>query len=270
MSTANAPLEIGRVRLTVNDIETVGAFYEQALGLKRMHSDATTASFGAGGRVLVDLTADPTARRASPREAGLFHTALLLPSRADLAAWLRHAVASRLALQGASDHLVSEAIYLADPEGNGIEVYTDRPREGWTAADGSIRMATDPLDLDDLAAQARAPWTGAPDGTVIGHVHLRVGAVPEAEAFYAGTLGFAVTAHYPGAAFFGAGGYHHHLGANVWNSRGAGQRSPSTGLAGVELLADADSLAAIAARTGGKTEVSDPWGTVITLTRKAA
>lgn len=270
MSTAHAPLEIGRVRLTVNDIAKVGAFYAQALGLQKIHSDATTASYGAGGRVLVELIADPAARRASPREAGLFHTAFLLPSRADLAAWLHHASASRLPLQGASDHLVSEAIYLADPEGNGIEVYADRPRDGWTKADGSIKMATDPLDFDDLAVQARAPWTEAPTGTVVGHVHLQVGAVPEAEAFYAGTLGFAVTAHYPGAAFFGSGGYHHHLGANVWNSRGAGQRSPSTGLAGVELLADADSLAAITAKTGGKTEVADPWGTVISLTRKAA
>ena len=191
-----------------------------------------------------------------------------MPDRAALARWLHHAAATRLPLQGASDHKVSEAIYLADPEGNGIEVYVDRPRSAWIASDGAIQMATDPLDLDDLAATADGPWTGAPDGTVVGHVHLQVGDVAQAQAFYSGTLGFPVTANYPGAAFYGAGGYHHHLATNVWNSRGAGPRTPSTGLTSVEIMADGPSLAAITAKTGGQITLSDPWGTQITLKEK--
>ena len=270
MSTATAPMEIGRVTLTVRDLPRTADFYARALGLEKLAADTAEVSLGAGNRALVTLVADPAARQHSAREAGLFHTAFLLPSRAALGAWVHHASNTRLPVQGASDHKVSEALYLADPEGNGIEIYVDRPRSAWTRADGSIQMTTDPLDINDLAAAATAPWAGAPDGTVVGHVHLQVGAVPEAEAFYAGTLGFAITAHYPGAAFYGSGGYHHHLATNVWNSRGATARSPSTGLAAVEILADPTSLAAITARSGGATDLVDPWGTRITLTAKAA
>lgn len=270
MSTASAPMEIGLVRLIVRDLPRVADFYATALGLEKLSSDASQVTLGAGNRALVKLTADKAARVRSPREAGLFHTAFLLPKRADLGAWVHHASDSRLPVQGASDHKVSEAIYLADPEGNGIEIYIDRPRIAWTDASGAIAMTTDQLDVPDLAASARGPWRGAPDGTVVGHVHLQVGNVPEAEAFYAKGLGFAITAHYPGAAFYGSGGYHHHFATNIWNSRGAGPRQPGTGLAGVEVLADAGSLAAIKARMGAKTTLSDPWGTEITLTEKAA
>lgn len=269
MSTATAPMEIGTVTLTVRDLSRSADFYARALGLEKLNSDGTEAALGAGQRVLVRLIADPAARERSPREAGLFHTAILLPDRAALGAWVHHASATRLPVQGASDHRVSEAIYLADPEGNGIEIYADRPRAAWTKPDGSIHMTTDPLDIDDLAASARGPWKGAPDGTTVGHVHLQVGDVKQAEAFYAGTLGFAITAHYPGAAFYGAGGYHHHFATNVWNSRGAGARTPSTGLTAVEILADAASAAAIAAKAGRMTDLTDPWGTRIIVSEKA-
>lgn len=268
MHTAAAPMEIGRVTLTVHDLARSADFYARALGLAKLTADAAQVTLGAGNRALITLIADPAARLRSPREAGLFHTAFLLPDRAALARWLHHVASTRLPLQGASDHKVSEAIYLADPEGNGIEVYVDRPRAQWTKQDGSIQMATDPLDLDDLAAAADGTWTGAPDGTVVGHVHLQVGDVAQAQAFYTGTLGFPVTATYPGAAFYGSGGYHHHLATNVWNSRGAGPRTPSTGLTNVEILADATALAAIAARSDGQTRLTDPWGTQITLTEK--
>lgn len=263
MSTATAPLEIGHVALTVNDLSAVEAFYRDALGLSRLGGEGGVARLGAGGRAFLELREDRQAPRADPREAGLFHMAFLLPSRAALARWIVHAAERRLPLQGASDHLVSEAIYLADPEGNGIEVYVDRPREAWLRTrDGAIRMATERLDLQALAREADGPWTGAPEGTVVGHVHLQVGDVAEAERFYAGTLGFDVVAHYPGASFLGSGGYHHHLGANVWNSRGAGRRrQPATGLAEVGILADPAELDAILARGGGATELSDPWGT---------
>lgn len=270
MSTASAPMDIGRVTLTVHDLPRTADFYARALGLEKLAADKAEVTLGAGNRALVTLVADAAARRHSPREAGLFHTAFLMPSRAAFGAWVHHASTSRLPVQGASDHKVSEALYFADPEGNGIEIYVDRPRSEWTRPDGSIHMTSDPLDIDDLAAAARTPWAGAPEGTVVGHVHLQVGAVPEAEAFYAGTLGFAITAHYPGAAFYGSGGYHHHLATNVWNSRGATTRSPSTGLTAVEILADPASLAAITARTGGATDLADPWGTRIILTAKAA
>jgi catechol 2,3-dioxygenase len=130
-------------------------------------------------------------------------------------------------------------------------------------------MSTEALDLNDVARSAEAAWNGAPDGMVVGHVHLQVGDVKTAEGFYADTLGFDIVTHYPGASFLGSGGYHHHLGANVWNSRGAAQRTfPSTGLADLEILADGDSIAAIVAKTGGRLDLADPWGTPITITAK--
>ena len=269
MPTSTAPIEIGRVALTVNDIDSVAAFYQSALGLEPLGADGATRRLGAGGRTLLELRADTAARRASPREAGLFHTAFLMPDRPALARWLVHAAESGHRLQGASDHLVSEAIYLADPEGNGIEVYVDRPRDQWPHEHGKLRMATDPLDLNALARDADGPWRGAPEGMVVGHVHLQVGAVPEAEAFYAGQLGFEITTHYPGAAFYGSGGYHHHLATNVWNSRGAGTRAyPSTGLADLELRAAPAEYDRIAASAGSA--LTDPWGTSVTVALKAA
>lgn len=259
MSTAAAPLEIGTVRLTVNDLAKVSDFYARAIGLEKLGGDGTTTRLGAGDRVLLELTQDRAARKSSPREAGLFHTAFLLPSRAALGAWVHHASESRLPVQGASDHLVSEAIYFADPEGNGIEIYSDRPRETWRGPDGKIKMATDPLDIPDLAAAATAKWQGAPDGTTVGHIHLQVGNVADAEAFYVGDLGLNVMAHYPGAAFMASGGYHHHIGANIWNSRGAGVRQGGTGLSGFTLRADT---------LPARTRVTDPWGIEIEFTGK--
>lgn len=268
MSTASAPVEIGSVTLTVRDLPRMAEFYQSALGLHRFSSDGAEVRLGAGNRVLLTLRGDPQVRVASPREAGLFHTAFLMPSRRALAEWLIHAAESGVPLQGASDHKVSEAIYLADPEGNGIEVYVDRPRLAWYGADGKIAMSTDGLNLNALAQAAAAPFTGAPEGAVVGHVHLQVGDVPQAEAFYNGLLGLEITAHYPGAAFYGSGGYHHHIATNVWNSRRAGPRDlPATGLAEVEFLADDASLAAIYAG-GGAAQMADPWGTPLRLTRK--
>jgi catechol 2,3-dioxygenase len=270
MSTASAPLEIARVALVVHDLPAVTAFYQRLLGLSTLSEGADRVSLGADGRTLIELIGDPAARRAGPDEAGLFHTAFLMPSRAALGRWLIHAADSRVQLQGASDHLVSEAIYLSDPEGNGIEVYADRPRDRWHGPDGAIRMATERLDLNDLARAADAHWSGAPEGLVVGHVHLQVGAVPEAEAFYAGQLGMPVMARYPGAAFYGSGGYHHHIATNVWNSRGAGRRQgPATGLAELVLSADAGELAALRARAGSD-HLRDPWGTAVTVEPKAA
>jgi catechol 2,3-dioxygenase len=275
-ATANAPLRIGRVALTVHDLDRVGAFYQEALGLQWIAGDANSLRLGAGATVLVELRRDPDAPRASTREAGLFHTAFLLPARTDLGRWLTHAARTRLPIQGASDHLVSEAVYLADPEGNGIEVYADRPRAEWRWADGAIVMATEALDVQGLMTDGDGEaWRGAPEGTTVGHVHLQVGAIPAADAFYGTLLGFALTCRYPGASFFGAGGYHHHFGANVWNSRGARMRPErTTGLAEVEVVAaDAAILAAIGGRAQGtpldaapgRLALRDPWGTKIAI-----
>jgi catechol 2,3-dioxygenase len=270
MSTASAPVEISRVALTVNDLTKVADFYRRTLGLVDLAQSSDRVALGTAGRVLIDLTGDPKARRADPREAGLFHTAFLMPSRAALARWLVHVADAGVQLQGASDHIVSEAIYLADPEGNGIEVYADRPRDRWLGPDGSIKMATERLDLNGLARAADGRWDGAPEGLVVGHVHLQVGAIPEAEAFYAGVLGLPVMARYPGAAFYGSGGYHHHIATNVWNSRGAGLRSlPATGLTELVLATDPTEQTALLGR-GGSVHMRDPWGTAVTLEPKAA
>lgn len=278
---SETPFSIGRVALTVHDLDAVGAFYERAVGLARLGGDGESARYGApsgapsgaGDATLLELRRDPAARRRSPREAGLFHTAFLLPARGDLARWTNHAIADRTPLAGASDHGVSEAFYLSDPEGNGVEIYADRPAATWRRSAAGIEMVTEPLDVGDLRASAGdAAWRGVPEGATVGHVHLQVGTIPAAEAFYFGVLGLPVTARYPGGSFYAADGYHHHLATNVWNSRGAGARSyPSTGLADVEIRLDPARRAAIAARAGvadpgqGPLELRDPWGTAITL-----
>lgn len=270
MSTATAPIDVSHVALTVHDLAAMRAFYQSALGLQPLSSDGTAVRLGVGGATLVELRPDRAARRASPREAGLFHTAFLLPDRAALARWLIHAANSGVPLQGASDHLVSEAIYLADPEGNGIEIYADRPRSAWHHADGSVKMATEALDLNALAQSADGPWNTAPADAVVGHVHLQVGDTTKAATFWRDVIGMPVMATYPGATFHGSGGYHHHIAANIWNSRGAEPRSfPATGLAELVLNAAEPEYQAIVARAGSAS-LADPWGTAISLVPKAA
>ena len=275
----DASLRVGTVTLTVHDLERVGRFYRDAVGLHDLGSDARSARLGTAEAVLLELRRDDHARPRSPRDAGLYHTAFLLPNRADLGRWMRHAARDRLPIQGASDHGVSEAVYLADPEGNGIEIYCDRPRDTWTWSGNIVAMRTDSLDVDAVMREASTvPWDGVPDGTAVGHVHLKVGAIPLAEAFYAGVLGVPVTARYPGGSFFGADRYHHHLAANVWESRNAvPSLDPRTGLANVGLhVAELGTLDAVAGRAveaglpaerrGSVLFLRDPWGTCLTLT----
>jgi catechol 2,3-dioxygenase len=189
------------------------------------------ASLGVGSRELLRLTEVPGAT-PSTRETGLFHFALLLPDRPSLARWLAHAARERVPLVGLSDHFVSEALYLSDPDGHGIEIYWDRPREVW---DGQVaaRMTTLPLDVDSLLGELQdprsAPFDGLPAGTVMGHVHLKVAAIADTVAFYRDALGFGLMARLGGqAAFLAAGGYHHHVGANTWESRGAPPPPPGS------------------------------------------
>jgi catechol 2,3-dioxygenase len=218
---------IGAVQLTVADLDRAREFYERAIGLRMIGEEGDdngpTLRLGAGATTVVELIGDPDAPPRRRGTTGLFHLAILVPTRLDLAGALRRVVGAGGPLAGASDHLVSEALYLADPEGNGIEIYRDRPREEWRRVDGQIEMATLPLDLDSLLAeQDEGQSPDAPTGTRIGHVHLHVADLAAAEEFYAGVLGFDVTVRgYPGALFLSAGGYHHHIGVNTWAGEGA-------------------------------------------------
>jgi len=216
----------------VSDLERSLDFYRRAVGLTVRARDGGSVSLGAGERELLVLVEEPGARKASGY-TGLYHFALLLPQRADLALWLAHAARDRVALTGLSDHFVSEALYLSDPDGHGIEIYWDRPREVWEGQ-VSERMTTLPLDVDSLLGELEdprsAPFERLPAGTVMGHVHLKVARIPETIAFYRDVLGFALMAQLgPYAAFLSAGGYHHHLGANTWESAGA--PTPPPGMA---------------------------------------
>jgi catechol 2,3-dioxygenase len=253
---------IGTVRLTVADLARSSQFYEQAIGLSATEqSDGTVALGPPGGASLIELRGDSSAPALDRRATGLFHLAVLLPTRADLALALIRLARARWPLDGASDHLVSEALYLSDPDGNGIEIYRDRPRSEWPHSDGQLQMATIPLDLDDVLESAMTPETGppappevpatVPDGTRIGHVHLQVSELADTEAFYSGVLGLDVMVRgYPGALFVSAGGYHHHIGLNTWHSAGSEPPAPgSVGLRSFELLlSDERSLEAVLAR----------------------
>ena len=227
---------LGPVRLRVADPEALAAFYRRALGLHDLPSSEGVARLGTlGGRPLVELVPDPDAPARPARSTGLFHQAILVPSRADLAQAIHRVSAAGWSFSGAADHLVSEALYLDDPEGNGIEIYRDRPRDEWSYAGGQLEMGTLALDLDGVLAAlpAGTPDEGMPDGTVMGHVHLQVSDIPEAEAFFHGVLGFdPMVRGYPGALFVAAGGYHHHFGLNTWGTRGA--PAPPPGVRGLE------------------------------------
>jgi catechol 2,3-dioxygenase len=276
---------LGPVALTVSDLAASRQFYEQAIGLQaRDQDDGTIALAAEDGRPLVVLRGDSAAPRLDRRATGLYHLAILLPTRLDLAFALARLAEARWPLDGASDHLVSEALYLSDPDGNGIEIYRDRSRDEWRYDNGMLQMSTLALDLRsvlDELEQASGPQAIAPAGTTIGHVHLQVADIPEAEAFYHGVLGFDVMVRgYPGALFVSAGGYHHHIGLNTWHS--AGSAPPAPGAVGLRnynvQLSDAAELAAVLARVRaagveitdvpGGALVRDPSGNGILLTAR--
>jgi catechol 2,3-dioxygenase len=229
--TIDPRTSIGAVRLGVSDIEGVAGFYRDAIGLQPLDSADGLVRLGAGDGPVIELSDEPDAPPRPAGTSGLFHLAILVPSRIELARALHRVAAAGARLSGASDHLVSEALYLSDPDGNGIEIYRDRPREEWPRRDGQIQMDTLPLDLDGVLGELRAEQDGGPaaEGTRVGHVHLNVGDLAAAEQFYSGTLGFEVTVRgYPGALFVSAGGYHHHVGLNTWAGQGAPPPPPGS------------------------------------------
>ena len=261
-----ATLRLGAVHLAVADLDRAVGFYQDSLGLRLHRRDDPSTALGAGEDDLVVLHEQPGARRAG-RHAGLFHYALLYPSREELARAVQRLGVTSTPITGASDHGVSEAIYLNDPDGNGIELYADRLREAWPppSADGErVGMFTRRLDVEDLLATTAGaqppPHAGA--GLRMGHVHLHVGDLAAASDFYTGVLGFELMATYPGAIFVAAGGYHHHVGLNTWRGEGVGPAPEGTvGLREWTIVLDADELARVRERAGlaGDGTIADPW-----------
>jgi catechol 2,3-dioxygenase len=253
---------IGKVRLRVADIDALATFYERVVGLRAVERDGQVARLGPeDGAPLIELESAPGAPAPPSFSTGLFHLAILVPDRVELARSLHRAAQAGWRLTGASDHLVSEALYLQDPEGNGIEIYRDRPRDQWNRDGDELRMATLPLDLEGVLGElppGEEGVNGMPAATTMGHVHLQVADIPAAEAFYNGGVGLDVMVRsYPGALFLAAGGYHHHLGVNTWQSQGA--PAPPEGALGLDrfelVFPDAASRDAAAERVA---ESGDP------------
>jgi catechol 2,3-dioxygenase len=276
-----ATTHVGPVTLLARDLAGLSAFYQRLLGLTPTAQTAGTVTLAAHGTPLLHLQAAPELPAAAVSRPGLYHTAFLLPTRADLGRWLAHA--ARLGLRiGSGDHLVSEAFYLNDPEGNGIEVYADRPRDTWTWRNGQVQMDTQAVDgaavlraagIDPQRLDTAPAYAGAPAGTAVGHVHLKVGNAAQAARFYTDALGLDVVADMGSAAFLSWGGYHHHLGLNEWHTAGQGRpAAPAAGLGGVDFVTeDLNALRAHLAGRDGVTDTpggvtfNDPWGNRVTV-----
>ena len=268
---------IGTVHLNVANLDNQLRFYQEVIGLQVHHNNGTTAGLGVGADDLLRLYATPDRQRVRGI-TGLYHFAILVPSRLQLAKSLRHLAETQTRLQGLSDHYVSEAIYLADPEGNGIEIYHDRPQADWYDANGDFVLNTAPMDVDGvmgtLAAQ-NATWEGLPAGTIMGHIHLHVAAIPQTETFYRQVLGMDIMTNIGSATFMSYDGYHHHVGANIWGGRAL----PSTPTLGLEkynlhshddsrlqtILANLDAIGTTITETDGTYTFHDPSHNQIVL-----
>jgi len=271
---------LGRVRLQVADLERSLVFYEKVLGLRVIRRTIDSVSLGPFGedREIVHLHQLKSARPVPRRGLlGLYHFAILLPDRAPLGRFVAH-LAEIGAHAGMSDHFVSEAVYLTDPDGLGIEVYADRPRDAWRYDERQLYMTTNHLDVDGLIAAAHGEqWTGMPAGTVLGHVHLYVDDIDKAAAFYHDALGFdKVVWSYPGALFLSAGGYHHHLGTNTWAKGAPRATDADARLLEWEIIVPSGKDTEEAARNvksagfdarpeNGEWVLTDPWGTSLRL-----
>lgn len=218
--TIDPQTKLDKVALKVANLAKLSQFYHEVIGLEILASTATKSHFGVAGKTLLTLEKLPAPLASTPK-TGLFHLAFLLPTRQNLGEALAHYLQVEAPLTGASDHGYSEAVYLTDPEGNGIEVYWDKPREDWTITDtGKIPGVTEEMDVKGVLGSAKNPWQGFSEGTVLGHVHLKVNNLDKTAAFYELGLGLTLTSDYgKQAKFFAAGNYHHHLGANTWQGR---------------------------------------------------
>ncbi|MEM9080425.1 MAG: VOC family protein [Verrucomicrobiota bacterium] len=273
------PLFVHSYELVVRDLERVSRYYQKAIGLELISSHLSGHVLGVGGVPLLTLEQDKTADVEPRRTAGLYHMAFLVPTREDLGRFLKHLVEEKISLDGSADHLVSEALYLSDPEGNGIEVYADRSHQVWEFdRGGHVRLDSKALDVRGLlAAAAKGPWEGLPARTGLGHIHLQVGDVPEAAQFYEGVMGMKVMARMKGAIFFATGDYHHHIGANVWHSEGALKRKRKmSGLKGYRMVYNdaaemekaiqtLDELEIVVTSSASGKVIEDPWGMRIEL-----
>jgi len=276
---SRTPMRIGQVSLRVRDVERMTDYYRRLLALRVVDRNGDTVRLGAGGVPLLSLVGDPKASRPLPGSAGLYHTAFLMPTRADLAHWIVHVIRNGIEVSGASDHAVSEAFYLDDPEGNGIEIYSDRPPESWAWDSGTVQMGTKQLDVDAIVSlidMKTSMYRTAPDALRIGHVHLRVGNLSMANAFYCDMIGFDPVRQRQGASFISSGRYHHHVGMNTWESAGAGKRDPgAAGLDWLSIEVERSRFGAMEGRlreggadvsvTEGGLETVDPWGTRVRL-----
>lgn len=267
---------MGAVELVTDDLAPMRSFYGDAVGLDVLEETSDHLSLGNDGEELLHITRADGLAVDDPSEAGLYHSAILYPDEQSLAATLLSiTTVAPVTYTGSADHAVSLAFYFSDPDGNGLELYVDTPADEWVWHDGLVQMGSAPLDPNAFIEEhLGATPTGSP--ATMGHVHLRVGDLDEARAFYADTLGFAVTAESTGALFYSAGGYHHHVATNTWSSVGAADRPESLGLGGLTVtLGSEDALAAVAERltdagTAFQQEASiitvdDPWGNTVRL-----
>lgn len=275
--------QVGLLSLTVADLERSLAYYTQAIGLALLERDGPRATLGVAGKPILLLEEQPGTNpwpRGGRSYTGLYHFAILLPSHADLGRWIRNWFELQMPFPGQGDHAVSQALYLEDPDGHGIEMYRDRPRDEWLWQDGQVQMTTGPVDIQGLLEAAEREgksWTGLPEGTHLGHMHLQVGDIPQAAAFYHDVLGFDIVAQMPSALFISAGGYHHHIGMNTWHNRGA-EPAPAASVRlrfftvdlpnaeALESVVDRIKVAGISfSRSGDVVTVQDPWQNTVLL-----
>ncbi|RAI29205.1 hypothetical protein CH339_04020 [Rhodobium orientis] len=274
------PMCIDRAGLRVRNLDGMILFYRQVIGLEVLSRTEQGAVLGTGGVGLLELVRDPGGTPVPAGAAGLYHLALEMPTRPDLARWIVHAARHRFPVSGLADHRVTESVYLDDPEGNGIEVYASRPEAEWRWAGGQVAMGVFDLDLDpllELVDRSEDAYSGAPAAMRIGHIHLRVGELAAAERFYSGLIGFEATRRAPGVVFMSSGKYHHHVAVNIWESQGAGQRGEaelglswfSVAIAGRSALEDRKARLRAAGVSfkpiAGGIEVEDPWGNRVRL-----
>ena len=267
---------MGPVQLRVANLDSMLRFYTEAVGLKVLAQSPNSYLLGHGEDKVLELSHQPSLKHAGSNEAGLFHTAFLFKTESDLA-FAVASVASKFPglFTGSADHLVSKAFYFDDPEGNGVELYWDRPRENWSWVGNQVQMDTLPLDPNKFLSDNLQNQSGA--DSRIGHVHLSVGSIDQAHQFYVDTLGFDLMFNFNSTAMFvAAGGYHHHMAMNIWRSRGTGRRQQVLGLGDVALLlGDRDAFAALGERLkhkgadyrddGQTLQLEDPWGNQVSI-----